>query len=257
MVVSGLARGVDTEAHLAALEAGGLTWAVLGSGLDRVYPSENRGLAERIERTGGAVLSEVPLDGPPLAANFPRRNRILSGLSWVVVVVEAKLRSGALITARLAGEQGREVGAVPGPIDSPLSEGPLRLLREGARPVAEAADIVGALPRWLGAASGLSLECLEGRQGAVTGGGLDEPGKSHYKEGLAENRAGRMDVVTYKERLGTASREILELIGHEEMHFETLASRSGLSVPTLLRTLAELEIDGQIEVLPGQRYARR
>ncbi|MBI2361781.1 MAG: DNA-protecting protein DprA [Elusimicrobia bacterium] len=124
VVVSGLARGIDAEAHEAALEAGG-----------------------RTER-GGAVLSELPPDAAPLRPHFPARNRIVSGLSWAVVVVEGDVKSGSLITARWAADQGREVLAVPGPADSPLSAGPIELLRSGARPAADASDILAILPGW-------------------------------------------------------------------------------------------------------------
>jgi len=139
-VVSGLARGVDGAAHRGALEAGGRTLAVLGSGLDRCYPAEHRELLATIAGTGAAV-SEFGLGCPPLPANFPRRNRIISGLVRGVVVVEAAERSGSLITARLALEQGREVFAVPGPITSATSRGTHRLLRQGARLFAGVEDI--------------------------------------------------------------------------------------------------------------------
>lgn len=236
-VVSGLARGIDTEAHQAALEAGGATWAVLGSGLDRLYPPENRGLAGRIVAAGGAVLSEVPLAGPPLAPNFPRRNRIISGLSWMTIVVEGDLRSGSLITARLAAEQGRDVGAVPGPIDSSVSEGPLKLLQEGACPIGKIGDVLERLPPGiLDGLKCLSLECHKG----VLEGGLDGAGKSHYKEKLGEGRE-----------------KILNLLGSGEVAFEDLVQSAAMDVPALSRLLAELEIDGVIEALPGQFYARR
>ncbi|MBN2491863.1 MAG: DNA-processing protein DprA [Planctomycetes bacterium] len=139
-VVSGLARGVDAAAHEGALEGGGRTVAVLGCGLDRCYPPEHDRLLEAVARAG-AVLSEFPLGSLPLAGNFPRRNRIISGLVRGVVVVEAAERSGSLITARLALEQGREVFAVPGPITSAVSRGAHALLRQGARLVGGAEDI--------------------------------------------------------------------------------------------------------------------
>jgi len=139
-VVSGMARGVDGEAHRGALAAGGRTVAVLGCGLNRCYPPEHRTLLETIVESG-AALSEFPIGCPPLAANFPRRNRIISGLVGGVVVVEAAERSGSLITARLALEQGREVFAVPGPITSPYSRGTHALLRQGARLLAGVEDI--------------------------------------------------------------------------------------------------------------------
>lgn len=145
-VASGLARGIDTAAHKAALEAGGVTWAALGTGLNAVYPSENRRLADRIAESGGAVLSEFPLDKGPFQANFPRRNRIVSGLSLATVVVEGGFESGALITARFALEQGREVLAVPGPVDSPQSRGPNYLIKNGACPAETGDDVTACFP---------------------------------------------------------------------------------------------------------------
>jgi DNA processing protein len=143
-VVSGLALGVDTVAHTAALEAGGRTLAVLGSGVDQPYPERNRRLAERI-RAQGALISDYPIGTKPVAANFPPRNRIISGLSLGTLVVEAGVQSGALITVRFALEQGREVLAVPGSIFSPQSVGPHELIRDGATIVARAADVLDAL----------------------------------------------------------------------------------------------------------------
>ncbi|HVE13613.1 MAG TPA: DNA-processing protein DprA [Elusimicrobiota bacterium] len=145
-LVSGLARGVDSEAHSACAEAGGRTWAVLGSGLDRVYPSENAGLAREIVAAGGGLLSEYPPGTAPLAGHFPRRNRIISGLCFAVVVVEGDLRSGSLITAKEALEQGREVFAVPGPADAALSAGPNELLFNGAGLARCLADVLFACP---------------------------------------------------------------------------------------------------------------
>lgn len=145
-VASGLARGIDTAAHQAALAAGGLTWAVLGSGLNSIYPPENRKLAEKIAASGGAVLSEFPMAASPMPPNFPRRNRVISGLSLATVVVEGGFKSGALITARFALDQGREVLAVPGPVDSPMSKGPNDLIKNGAGPVEDAEDIISCFP---------------------------------------------------------------------------------------------------------------
>lgn len=144
-IVSGGAYGVDTMAHRATLTAGGKTIAVLGSGLLRPYPSENRPLFEDIAREGGTVLSSFPLNMAPVAGNFPGRNRVLAGLSRGCVVVQAAEKSGALITARFALEQGREVFAVPGAIDDPLSIGCHRLIQQGAKLVGGAADVLDEL----------------------------------------------------------------------------------------------------------------
>jgi len=145
LVVSGLARGVDAAAHEGALDREGATCAVIGSGLDICYPPENGPLAERIAESG-AILSELPFGTPPLRRNFPRRNRILSGISLGVVVVEAGIESGAMVTARLAREQDRELFAVPGPIEKSSSRGPHRLLRQGAYLVEGVEDILAQLP---------------------------------------------------------------------------------------------------------------
>jgi len=143
-IVSGLARGIDTEAHKGALFAGGRTLAVLGCGLDADYPRNTRELKKRIIQNG-AILSEFEPGSPPLPHHFPSRNRIISGLSLGVVVVEAGIKSGSLITARWALDQGREVMAVPGRADSSLSEGPIGLIREGAPPVCGARDVIRIL----------------------------------------------------------------------------------------------------------------
>lgn len=143
-IVSGLARGIDGISHQAALDAGGRTIAVLGSGVDHIYPPEHRQLAREIVKSG-AVISDYPLGTPPEGQNFPPRNRIISGLSRAVIVVEAGERSGALITARYAADQGREVFAVPGNIFAPQSKGPNALIKQGAYPVVEAHDIMEVL----------------------------------------------------------------------------------------------------------------
>ena len=142
-VVSGLARGVDSVAHKAALDAGGRTIAVLGSGVDVIYPSEHRSLAERMIASG-AILSDYPVGTAPDGVNFPPRNRIISGLSLAVIVVEAGQKSGALITAEFAAEQGRDVFAVPGNINAPQSAGCNALIQQGARPLLQARDVLEA-----------------------------------------------------------------------------------------------------------------
>jgi len=140
-VVSGLARGVDSEAHQGALDAGGRTVAVMGSGIDVIYPPEHRKLAEKIAENGGGLLSELPLGTPPIAENFPSRNRLTSGLCLGVVIVEAAERSGSLITARMAIAQDRQVFAVPGSPLSGKTRGSNRLLKEGARLVECVEDV--------------------------------------------------------------------------------------------------------------------
>ncbi len=186
VVVSGLARGVDTKAHQGALAAGGVTVAVLAHGLDRIYPPENRNLARRILDTGGCLVTEYPPGTPPLRGHFPARNRILSGLSWATVVIEAGQKSGSLITAGFALDQGREVYVVPGPFDAPSFSGSHRLISEGAALVSDPSEVLAAVPpipalpgadlaKWFGAigaaatlgelfaVSRLSLPDLEGR----------------------------------------------------------------------------------------------
>ncbi len=143
-IVSGLARGIDAAAHEGALEAGGATIAFQACGPERVYPAEHRALAERI-RLQGAVATEFPVGTPPLAGYFPLRNRLISALAEAVVVVEARERSGSLVTARLAGDQGVDVWAVPGPLAAPTSQGPNRLIQQGAGLLIEAADVLRAL----------------------------------------------------------------------------------------------------------------
>jgi DNA processing protein len=144
IIISGLAYGIDALAHESALAVGGITWAVLGTGIDdaSIYPAIHRGLAHRILAAGGAIISEYPPGTPALQHHFPLRNRIIAGLSQKVVVVEAKVKSGALITGRLGLDYNREVLAVPGPITSPESEGTNRLIVEGAQPVLTAGDII-------------------------------------------------------------------------------------------------------------------
>ncbi len=213
-VVSGLARGIDAVAHRAALEAGGRTLAVLGSGLDRIYPQEHRRLARQIAEHG-AVLSEYPLGTPPDAANFPPRNRIISGLSRAVVVVEAGMKSGALITADYAADQGREVFAVPGSILSPASAGCNRLLRDGASIVTEAEDIL--IP--------LGMErIVEAREAQAL---------------LPSNPTEAL---------------ILQHLSAEPMHVDELARRCGLPAAEVSGTLVVMELKGMVRQVTALHY---
>lgn len=218
VVVSGLARGIDAAAHRAALDAGGATWAVMGSGLARVYPAEHAGLARELAAAGGALLSELPLDAAPLPHHFPRRNRLVSGLAWATVVVEGRDRSGSGVTARQALEQGREVLAVPGPADSPLSEVPLRLLAQGAGLARDIDDILAVLP----------------------------PGAASAAPACAA--PARPDV-------GPEEARVLALLRAEAMSLDELAAATGLDVGRLSALMFGLEMKSLVVAAPGQRYA--
>ena len=217
-IVSGLALGIDSGAHRGGLNGAARSIAVVGTGLDQVYPPANRPLARRLAREGG-VLSEFPLGTPPLKANFPRRNRVLSGLSRGVLVVEATLASGSLITARFAADQGREVFAIPGSIDSPFSKGCHRLIRDGAKLVETAVDILEEL-----------------------GLGGAEP------ERVAPSQA-HADPQDPGGRLLTA-------LGHDPAGVDALAERTGLPADVVTATLVELELGGRVALLPGGMYQR-
>jgi DNA processing protein len=216
-VVSGLARGIDTLAHRAALDAGGRTVAVFASGLDTVYPPENRRLAEEIAERG-ALLTDYPLGTRPRAEFFPRRNRILSGLSLGTLVVEGDHTSGAMITAKCSLEQGREVFAVPGSIFSPQSRGPLDLIRDGATPVTGVSDLLEAL----------NLTMI----GAQLDFGQVAP--------LAND----------------AERALMAALSREPRHVDDLARRSGLAAATVSSTLAMLELKGAVRAVGGMQYVR-
>lgn len=224
-IVSGLALGIDAAAHEGALEAGGRTLAVVGTGPDQVYPRKHQALARRIAAQG-ALISEYPLGTPPLAANFPRRNRIISGLSQGVLVVEAALQSGSLITARQAAEQGREVFAIPGSIHSPQSRGCHALIRQGAKLVESAQDILE------------ELRCA-----------LPSAGPACATQTLAHDG-----------NEGTGQRRsdpLLQVLGYEPCGLDALQARCGLDTATLQARLLELEFDGLVARLPGGLYQRR
>lgn len=229
-VVSGLARGIDTAAQMGALEGGGRTIAVLGSGMDVTYPRENARLCSRI-RESGAVMTEYPLGSPPLPRHFPVRNRLIAGLGSAVVVVEAARHSGSLITARVAAdEMGLPVGAVPGPVTSPMSEGCNDLLYDGATPVRNARDILDLLPSRTRDRIGAGRRQAEG----ASAGGAAIPAD------LGE------------------SRQVLEALATGgPMSADGLASSTGLASAVLLGHLLELEIRGLVRQLPGGLYMRK
>src|SRR2546422_2505689 len=221
-ILSGFARGIDAAAHRAALAAGGRTIAVLGCGLDVDYPPGHASLHAEIAGSG-AVLTEFAPGTPPRATNFPRRNRIISGLALGVVVVEAAEDSGSLITARLALEQGREVFAVPGSIDAPTSRGPHGLLKQGAKLVETVDDIVEELlPQ------------------------LDRPLQTLKSEPIA--------ALPEHVELSPSERTVLDLISREPLHLDDLTERSRLTTPAVAGILLGLELKALVKQLPGQRY---
>ncbi|MCD6574433.1 DNA-processing protein DprA [Candidatus Aerophobetes bacterium] len=212
-VVSGMARGIDTYAHEGALEEGGRTIAVLGCGVDIVYPPENRSLMEEIIKQG-AVISEFSLGTRPFARNFPRRNRIISGLSMGVVVVEAPLKSGALITADFALEQGREVFAVPGAITSPYSRGNNRLIKEGAKVVEDVSDI------------------------------LEELGISLVKK----------DETLMDYQLSFEEKAVFDGLTSSPIHIDDIVEKSGFSAAKVADILTRLQLKGIVKELPGKLF---
>ena len=214
-IVSGLALGIDAAAHGGGLAGGSSTIAVIGTGCDRVYPARNRELAQRIANDG-VIVSEFPLGTPPLKENFPRRNRIISGLALGCLVVEAAERSGSLITARLAGEQGRDVFAIPGSIHSPLTKGCHKLIKQGAKLVDDARDI------------------------------LDELRLPVPVEQAAPDAP----------PCGPAEARVLDCLGFDPCDVDTLVARSGLTAEGLYAILLQMELEGQVSRLPGGRFQR-
>ena len=227
-IVSGLALGVDAAAHEGALEAAtsagtmAATIAVVGTGLDRVYPRKNLDLAHRIA-AHGLIVSEYPLGTPPLPGNFPKRNRIISGLSQGTLVVEAALASGSLITARMAAEQGREVFAIPGSIHAPQSRGCHALIRQGAKLVESAQDVLEELKIPATTVPGLPHE------------GVNAPGAAASDE---------------------TEDPVLAALGYDPMGLDALIARTGMDASTLQVALLELELDGRIARLPGGLFQR-
>ena len=226
-VVSGLALGIDGAAHEGALEAGhpGLaTIAVIGTGIDRVYPSRHRELAHRIA-SQGLIVSEYPLGTPPLAPNFPKRNRLIAGLTLGTLVVEAATQSGSLITARLAAEQGKEVFAIPGSIHSAQSRGCHQLIRQGAKLVESAQDVLEELRLPIPASA---------IDNAAAGADSTGDGATFSSEGDA----------------------LLEALGADPVSLDALQARTGLPTPELQARLLELELEGQVGRLPGGLFQR-
>ena len=224
-IVSGLARGVDAAAHRGAIAAQGRTLAVMGCGVDRTYPADHRQLRQAIERQG-AVLSELPLGAVPHSYHFPRRNRIISGLALGVVVTEATIESGSLITARLAGEQGREVFAVPGFVKAENSRGPNSLIKDGARLVESARDV---------------LEELRPQLDAAFRGRLDERVEAHEESHV---QLGTEETLVY-DALHAVPQSVDEVIRH-----------TGLAASHVTPVLLSLELKNCIRQLPGNEYVR-
>jgi len=221
-IVSGLAQGIDAAAHRGALAAGTPTVAFLGHGIDRVYPAANHALAREIAQQG-ALVSEFPLGTAPNRALFPQRNRLISGLSLGTLVVEAARRSGSLITARLAAEQGREVFAIPGSIHNPLTRGCHQLIRQGAKLVEAADDIVAELAPL----AGHMLQTLD-------------------EEAPRREASGEGDEEYVK---------LLDALGHDPVSSDEIAERSGLTIDQVSSMLLILELEGKIEKLSGGRYS--
>ena len=216
-IISGMAHGIDAAAHRGAVRGQGSSIAIVGTGLDKVYPAANRELAHALAQQG-ALISEFPLGTPPLAANFPRRNRLISGMSVGCMVVEAGLQSGSLITARLALEQGRDVFAIPGSIHAPQSKGCHALLKQGAKLVETAQDILEELGGLLPTAT---------RNPATKWADMQDPDFA-----------------------------LLDHIGFDPVDIDTLRARCGLTVAELSAMLLTLELEGLISTLPGGLYQR-
>lgn len=221
-ILSGMAHGIDAAAHRGGLSGQGSSIAIVGTGLDKVYPAANRDLAHQLANQG-ALVSEFPLGTPPLAANFPRRNRLISGMSVGCLVVEASLQSGSLITARLALEQGRDVFAIPGSIHTPQSKGCHALIKQGAKLVETAQDI---------------LEELGNLMVLPTCNSLTQTIDTQSLETLTIDSA------------------LLEHLGSDPVDVDTLSTRCGLTIAELSAMLLTLELSGYISVLPGGLYQR-
>jgi DNA processing protein len=232
-VISGLAIGIDTAAHKGALVGPGTTVAVLANGLDAIYPKQNLDLANKIVQQGGALVSEMPLGTQPLPALFPQRNRIISGLSLGVVVVEASMQSGSLVTARFAGEQGREVFAVPGSIHNPMARGCHQLIRQGAKLVESANDVLNDLQLQIRA------EMQSGSAVATVRSAKSSASKALVAEAPSEYA------------------DLLSAMGFDAITLDRLVDITGASISQLSSALMTLEMDGHVEAQAGGRWLRR
>lgn len=230
-ITSGLALGIDAAAHEGTLAGGGVTIAVLGNGLDRTYPRENSSLAQRILDSGGTLVSEYPPGVPPDRHRFPARNRLIAALSLGTLVVEAAERSGALITARLAAELGREVFAIPGSIHNPMARGCHRLIREGAKLIETGADILAELSPRLA---------------------------DYLTESAADATPAAPDTATPSPQFNgdPLYDKVLNVLGHDPVGLDALTHYTGLTSAELSSMLLILELEGFIEALPGQRFSR-
>jgi len=216
-IVSGLARGVDSYAHMQALESGGRTIAVLGGGLNKIFPPENTRLAEKIANGSGAVISEFPPDYPSLPGNFPSRNRIIAGLSKAVLVTEAAVDSGSLITARLAAEQGIDVFAVPGPVTSTLSKGPIDLIQDGAKAVFDASEVLAEM-------------------------------------GIKKRLQVTADSGQKAQKLSEDEKKVLKILENESMHLDEIGRALNFTSAKTSAILLKMEISGLVFSLGGGNY---
>lgn len=258
VVVSGLALGTDAAAHVGALEGRGRTLAFVATGIDEVYPRRHRALAETLLERGGALASEFPLGHPPKPWGFPQRNRLISGASLGVVVVEARLPSGSLTTARHALEQGREVMAVPGAVDNPASAGCHALIRDGATLVTSADDVLHALAGPLRRAlAGAETDVVGLASPARDGGGGDERNGNGGDggDGRHGHGAGGEPAVSRGPPRDDAERRLRDALASGPATADRLVARAGLDVAAVLATLARLELGGVVVADAGGRYA--
>ena len=256
-VVSGLAKGIDTSAHRGALESGGRTIAVMGSGLSFIYPATNRALAEKISESG-ALISEFPMGVKPKPRNFPRRNRIISGLTLGTVVVEASNRSGALITARLAGEQGREVFAVPGEIFSELSTGTHKLINNGAKLINTVDDLLNELPRHALSQiqSVASASQVPGAEAEVSQEPPVERSDPRPAATQSPSKVQQPIQSAPPPDLTPDERTIFDAIEAPSSHIDTIVRTTQLPISQVSSVLLMLELKGVVQQLPGKQFAK-